>query len=163
MSEPDLRCMACGQFVSYGHEHECRVGYEVKHIEAWAKVKRLVKEFAVLGEDIPEGASDDEVDEFFSDPLIQSRLYAIAVEKSEDEEDSSDLELRELRVGTREYKAMIKHRVVQIVEEMNLKGFSVNHTSKVIAERLSDELGRRVSSKTIFMYLNELEEEEDDV
>ncbi len=51
-------------------------------IEAWAKVKRLVKEFAVLGEE-----TDEEVDAFFSDPFIQSRLYEIAVSKTEDEEE----------------------------------------------------------------------------
>lgn len=156
----ELRCMACGQYVAYGTEHECPVGFEVKHIEAWAKVKRLVKEFAVLGEEIPEGATDEEVDAFFSDPFIQSRLYEIAVAKSEDEEEE------ELKVGTRQYKEMMKDRVAQIATEMSLEEsrLSVNHASKIIAEQLSDELGRRVSSMTIYSILKELEKElEDDV
>ncbi len=158
----EFRCMACGQFVSAGEDHQCPA-FEEKHIEAWAKIKRLVKEFSVVSEDFPDDASDSGIRGFFSDPLIQSKLYAIAVEKKGEDEEGEEFvkEMKGHSIFTKTAKALMKLRTERLVKEMNLGGFSLNHVSRVIAEQISDELGRRVSSKAIFKYLKELEEKDD--
>ncbi len=78
------------------------------------------------------------------------------------EEDTKAMVI-DLKPGSTRRKAMMKHWTKQIAVEMIESGSwqSRNNASEVISEQISDELGERIPPKTIYAYLNELEDDDE--